>query len=77
MMQQDAKDLQGWVDFLSKAEIPVLKQTVRDLHALRAKGDKASPNAIAGIIARDPMMTASLLRYLQRHKRRSQTSVVL
>lgn len=77
MMQQGEKDLQGWVAFLSNLEIPVLKLTVRDLHALREKGDKASPIAIAGIIARDPMMTASLLRYLQRHKRRSQTSEVL
>ena len=76
-MQQGAKDLQGWVAFLSNVEIPVLKQTVRDLHALREKGDKASPITIAGIIARDPMMTALLLRYLQQHKRRSQTSEVL
>jgi HD-like signal output (HDOD) protein len=77
MMQQGAKDLQGWVAFFSKAEIPVLKQTLRDLQALRDEGDKASPHAIAGIIARDPLMTALLLRYLQIHKRRSQTSEVL
>jgi HD-like signal output (HDOD) protein len=76
-MQQDKKDLQGWVTFLSNAEIPVLKQTVRDLHALQAEGDKASPNAIAKIIARDPLMTALLLRYLQTHKRRSQTNEVM
>lgn len=76
-MQQETKDLQGWVAFLSHAEIPVLKQTVRDLHALQGEGDKASPHAIAGIIARDPLMTALLLRYLQLHKRRSQTSEVL
>lgn len=30
-MQQGTKDLQGWVAFLGNAEIPVLKQTVRDL----------------------------------------------
>jgi len=76
-MQQGAKDLQGWVTFLSHADIPVLKQTVRDLHALREAGDKASPHAIAEIIAHDPLMTALLLRYLQLHKRRSQTSEVL
>jgi len=76
-MQQGAKDLQGWVAFLSNAEIPALKQTARDLHALRGEGDKANPYSIAGIIARDPLMTALLLRYLQQHKRRSQTSEVL
>jgi HD-like signal output (HDOD) protein len=76
-MQQDKKDLQGWVSFLGNAEIPVLKQTVRDLHTLHEEGDKASANAIANIIARDPLMTALLLRYLQTHKRRSQTSEVM
>jgi HD-like signal output (HDOD) protein len=76
-MQQEAKDLQGWVKFLGTAEIPVLKQTLRDLHALREEGDKASPHTIATIIARDPLMTALLLRYLQSHKRNSQTNEVL
>jgi HD-like signal output (HDOD) protein len=76
-MQQGAKDIRGWVAFLGNVEIPVLKQTARDLQALREEGDKASPHAIANIIARDPLMTALLLRYLQLHKRRSQTSEVL
>jgi HD-like signal output (HDOD) protein len=76
-MQQEAKDLQGWVAFLSQTEIPVLKQTLRDLQTLREEGDKASPHAISMIIARDPLLTALLLRYLQQHKRRSQTSEVL
>jgi HD-like signal output (HDOD) protein len=76
-MQQGALDLQGWVAFLGNAEIPVLKQTVRDLHALREEGDKASPLAVSNIIARDPLMTALLLRYLQSHKHRSQTNEVL
>jgi len=76
-MQQLTKDLQGWVAFLGHVEIPILKQTARELHALQEEGDKASPHAIASIIARDPLMTAILLRYLQMHKRRSQTNEVL
>ena len=76
-MQQETKDLQGWVTFLGHSEIPVLKQTMRDLHALREEGDKARPLAVSNIIARDPLMTALLLRYLQSHKRRIQTSEVL
>jgi hypothetical protein len=47
------------------------------LHAWREEGDKASPLAVSNIIARDPLMTALLLRYLQSHKHRSQTNVVL
>ncbi len=76
-MQQGAKDLRGWVAFLSNAEIPVLKQTARDLLALREDNDKANPHSIAQIVARDPMMTAKLLRYQQQHKRRSQTTELM
>jgi HD-like signal output (HDOD) protein len=77
MMQQGSKDLHGWVDFFSNTEIPVLRQTLRDLHALRETGDNASALSVSHIIARDPLMTALLLRYLQSHKHRSQTSEVL
>lgn len=76
-MQQGAKDLRGWVVFLTHAEIPVLKQTARDLQTLREDNDKANPHSIAQIVARDPMMTARLLRYLQQHKRRSQTTELM
>jgi len=76
-MQQVAKDLQGWVAFLSNNEIPILRQTLRDLNALRQSDDSASALEISHIIARDPLMTALLLRYLQLHKRRSQTSEVM
>ena len=76
-MQQGAKDLQGWATYLSNTEIPVLKQTLRDLNALRETGDNASALAVSHIIARDPLLTALLLRYLQSHKRRSQTSEVM
>lgn len=76
-MQQGIKDLHGWVTFLSNTEIPVLKQTLRDLHALQENEDNASALGVSLIIARDPLMTALLLRYLQSHKRRSQTNEVL
>lgn len=76
-MQPTVRDLQGWVAFLGNAEIPVLRQTARDLEALHADIDKANPQTLSHIIARDPMMTARLLRYLQQHKRRSQTTELL
>ena len=39
-MPQEAQDMQGWVSFLSKVEIPILKQTARDLQALRIRATK-------------------------------------
>jgi HD-like signal output (HDOD) protein len=76
MQQQNVTGLEGWVDYLTGADIPVLKQTARDLAALHQDQHKLSARGVAQVIAVDPMMTVKLLRYLQLHKRRSQTSEV-
>lgn len=77
MQQQNVKGLDGWVDFLTRADFPVLKQTARDLDALHQDQNRLSARSVAQVIAVDPMMTVKLLRYLQQHKRRSQTSEVM
>jgi HD-like signal output (HDOD) protein len=76
MQQQSVTGLDGWVDFLTRADLPVLKQTARDLAALHQDQNRLSARGVAQAIAVDPMMTVKLLRYLQQHKRRSQTSEV-
>jgi HD-like signal output (HDOD) protein len=76
MQEQNVTGLEGWVDFLTVADIPVLKQTERDLAALHQDQNKLSARGVAQVIAVDPMMTVKLLRYLQQHKRRSQTHEV-
>ena len=62
MQPQETKSLGNWVAFLSQAEIPVLKQTDRDLTSLYEDTEKISARGVAKIIARDPMMTVKLLR---------------
>lgn len=69
--------MEGWAAFLSQAEIPVLKQTARDLAALREDSENLGARAVADVVARDPMMTAKLLRYQQRHKHRTQEHEVV
>jgi len=76
-MQMEIKGLEQWVAFLGHAEIPVLGKTARDLAALREDSEKLSARSVARIIARDPMMTVKLLRYLQQHKHRSQITEVV
>jgi len=77
MQQTEKRGINEWVDFLSRADIPVLKQTARDLEIVRQDPHKLSARSVAQIIARDPMLTVKLLRYLQLHKHRSQTSEVV
>jgi HD-like signal output (HDOD) protein len=74
---QDSKGLQYWVAHLSRSDLPVLKQTARDLAALRADENRLTVLAVSGVIARDPMMTVKLLRYLQQHKHKVQTTEVI
>ena len=69
--------LEHWVTVLAHADLPVLKQAARDLNALRDDEKKLTAHSIAQIIARDPIMTVKLLRYLQYHKHKSQTAEVV
>ena len=77
MQAQEMKSLEDWVAFLSQAEIPVLKQTARDLAALHVDAENLSARDVALAIARDPMLTVKLLRYLQLNKHRSQEHEVV
>lgn len=71
---QQPQDMAGWVSLLSAAEIPVLRHTARELEKLHADEDHLNARSIAFVVTSDPMMTLKLLRYLQEHKRSSQTS---
>jgi len=71
------KGLEYWVSLLTGADLPVLKQTARDLSALRADDKRLNAHSVAEVIARDPIMTVKLLRYLQQHKHRIQTAEVI
>lgn len=73
----EAKGLEYWVAILTHADLPVLKQTARDLAALRADDDRLTAHSVAEVIARDPIMTVKLLRYLQQHKHKTQTAEVV
>jgi len=77
MAMRDSDALNNWVRLLSSSELPVLKQTARDLETLKADDKRLNAHAVAQVIARDPMMTVKLLRYLQSHKHRAQTTEVM
>jgi HD-like signal output (HDOD) protein len=77
MSENDSIKLKQWVAKLTSADIPVLKQTARDLATLHEDESKLSARSVENAIAADPMMTVKLLRCLQQHKRRSQTNEVV
>lgn len=73
----EARGLEYWVSMLSRADLPVLKQTARELTALREDDKRLTANSVAKVIARDPIMTVKLLRYLQKHKHKIQTTEIV
>ncbi len=67
-----ARDITAWVKFISTAQIPVLKNTARQIGALLEDEDKISARGITTVVLSDPMMVFKVLSYSQRHKGRSQ-----
>jgi HD-like signal output (HDOD) protein len=67
-----SRDVKAWVEFLSHAEIPVLKHTAREMAKLQADEDSLNVRAVTQTVIQDPMMTFRLLRYSQSHKHQHQ-----
>jgi len=72
-----ARDIKAWVDFIATAEIPVLKQTAREVASLREDEDKQSARNITTVVIHDPMMVFKVLCYSQKHKGRNQLQDLL
>ncbi|QOJ22540.1 MAG: HDOD domain-containing protein [Gammaproteobacteria bacterium] len=77
MLQQNQRKLSDWVNFLTTAEIPVLKQTARNLALLQQDEQHLTARSLAQVVKNDPLMTVKLLRYMQQHKHRTQAHDVM
>jgi HD-like signal output (HDOD) protein len=64
-------DLQGWVAYFGKANIPVLRHTEEQLAGLRANAGKANARAISSVILHDPMMVLRVLAYIEAKRSKS------
>jgi HD-like signal output (HDOD) protein len=72
-----SKALADWISFIKQVEIPVLKQTAREIARLQEDEDKLSARALTGVILKDPMMVFKVLCYSQNHKGRQQLQDLL
>ncbi|MBS0423583.1 MAG: HDOD domain-containing protein [Proteobacteria bacterium] len=77
MLQPNQRKLSDWVNFLTKAEIPVLKQTARNLALLQQDEQHLNARSFAHVVKNDPFMTVKLLRYMQQHKHHTQQHDVM
>lgn len=72
MIDKAFDSLDGWVSYLSGADLPVLRHTVAELNALRENAEHVNARTLAGVILKDPMMTMRVLRYIESHRRKRQ-----
>ncbi len=76
-MQQDTRDLAGWIAHLARVDIPVLRTTARALAALREDPNRIDARGVAAVVTRDPLMTVKVLHYFQqRRSARQQHDVI-
>lgn len=76
-MLQKPVSVAGWLALFEQADIPVLRQTARELEHLQADQRLLNASSIANVVTDDPLMTVKLLRYMQSHKSRHQTQELL
>jgi len=65
MLTYPLQDLESWVLFFSGADLPVLRNTVRQVDALRADIDRVNGRDISRVVLQDPLMTVKVLAYIQ------------
>ena len=61
-------DLSAWIRRFREAEIPVLRETVEAIAALRENEDATDANSIGEMIGGDPLMTLKILIYASSHR---------
>ncbi len=69
----------AWLEFFSSVELPVLRQTVRQLDEARGCADRVSSRQISDIVFQDPLLAVRVLAYIQsfggRHLHRDITTI--
>lgn len=66
-MNTEINDAAAWLKKLSKVNIPVLRQTARELAKLKQDEDNLSARAIASAVLNDPFMVFKVLSYAKKH----------
>lgn len=74
MIDTPTRNESDWIRFLDVVEIPVLQRTVEELARLREDEDRVGVRDIARVLLHDPLFTLRVLRYLEAHRRVTQTA---
>jgi len=76
-MNDEINDAVAWLKNLRKINIPVLKQTARELAKLKEDEDNLSARAISSVVLNDPFMVFKVLSYTNSHPGKHQVQDIL
>jgi HD-like signal output (HDOD) protein len=76
-MNDEINDAIAWLKNLRKINIPVLKQTARELAKLKEDEDNLSARAISTVVLNDPFMVFKVLSYTNSHPGKHQVQDIL
>lgn len=71
MLDKPLPSLDAYVDFLTGANLPVLRHTKRQLDEAAANIDRVSARELSQIVLHDPLMAVKVLSYIQPYKGKS------
>ncbi|MDZ4254285.1 MAG: HDOD domain-containing protein [Sulfuritalea sp.] len=74
MNQQRLSEVDDWLVFFARAELPVLRHSVNEIERLREHEDDTNGRALAHVILLDPLLTLRVLEYIEAHRRERQTT---
>ncbi|KQT43495.1 MULTISPECIES: HDOD domain-containing protein [unclassified Methylophilus] len=66
------RNISDWVAFFENADIPVLRQTARELAQLHEHEDETGARDITRVVINDPLMTFKVLTFANNHRSRHQ-----
>ncbi|MEZ0210997.1 MAG: HDOD domain-containing protein [Methylophilus sp.] len=66
------RNISDWVAFFDNADIPVLRQTARELAQLHEREDETGARDITRVVINDPLMTFKVLTFANNHRSRHQ-----
>ena len=74
MNPQRLSEVDDWLAFFARAELPILRHSVNEIERLREHEDDTNGRVLARVILLDPLLTLRVLEYIETHRRERQTT---
>ncbi|MGE5468678.1 MAG: HDOD domain-containing protein [Ignavibacteria bacterium] len=67
-------EIDCWLEFYRKVEMPVLRHTATELEKLRANAENVNGRKLSAVILHDPLMTLRVLAFIEQNRSKRQNA---